>query len=96
MDPVGGVSWDIGNQNANGKGPRVGGGGVKWSTDTGDGSWAYFDPFSAGSSRSWALDISLEGLFPASSGPDGSGQTTWAPASLGKVTRTDETVLLFK
>ena len=69
---------------------------VKWSTDTGDGSWAYFDPFSAGSSRSWALDISLEGLFPASSGPDVSGQTTWAPASLGKVTRTDETVLLFK
>lgn len=69
---------------------------VKWSTDTGDGSWTYLDPFSAGSPRSWVLDISLEGLFPASSGPDGIGQTTRTPASLGKVTQTDETVLLFK
>ena len=69
---------------------------MKWSTDFGDGSWSYFHPFSAGSSRSWVLDISLERLFPASSGPDGSGPITWAPASLGKATQIDETVLLFK
>ena len=97
MDPVGGVSWDIGNQNVNSKGPLSQR--RRW--------WngpqtlvmvpglalipSLLDPPGLGS---WIFP--WKASFQHQVGPDGSGQTTRAPASLGKVTQTDETVLLFK
>ena len=97
MDPVGGVSWHIGNQNANSKGPLSRR--RRW--------WngpqtlvmvpglalipSLLDPPGLGS---WIFP--WKASFQHQVGPDGSGQTTRALASLGKVTQTDETVLLFK